>query len=330
VDGTEFLSGASGKKNGTDLLANLFARVQKGYTYVGDKYVPWQVQNPADLRETGNGIRPPMILSVGSCENNGRCIENTTSTGISVNDSSSGFVKAYTPSARMFVRFFAFADANQMPLRKIEIDWGDGRKYPLTGLFRNARGYQQSSCVAGRCQVQQIDDMSSCSSNNECASGRCILQANNSGVGRCLVNKQLNSCTNDQDCGLVASCVSSNAAQSFGTVVDQTCDNNYNQFEHVYQCARIPVDQGGYFHADPNECGGDTRGFPNGCCIYVPKVKVVDNWDWCNGSCPGGLSGNGCFDASSSGGTNECSSSRSGSWTSYDGKILVAPPTRLR
>lgn len=330
ADKSEQLSNASNKNNaeGSGFLGSLFARVHKLYQYFAGGYVKRTDANvfTPDLTETGNGTRPPMILSVGGCDSTGRCIENTTSTGISVNDSSNGDVKVFTPSARVFVRFFAFADANQMPLKRLEVDWGDGRIYPLEGLFRNARGYKQPSCVSGRCQVQQVDDQSSCSSDAQCGSGRCILQATGSGVGKCLVTKQLNACTTDQDCSVVASCVDKNAATTFGTISGVTCDNNYDQFEHVYQCARVPYDQGGYFHANAAECG-DQRAFPNGCCIFVPKVKAVDNWGWCNGYCPGGPGGNGCYDASPKGGINECKN-QSGPWTSYNGRIIVAPPTR--
>lgn len=333
-DGTEEFSNASGKNapQGDSFLGSLFARVHKFYQYFGGEYAHLTQKGlnvfTPDLTETANGVRPPMVLSVGPCSDDGKCLENTTSTGISVNDSSKGDVKVFTPSARMFVRFFAFADANQMPLRRMEIDWGDGRTYPLEGLFRNARGYTQPSCVAGRCQVQQINDLSSCVSDASCSSGKCILQEPGASIGKCVNTQQLNACVNDQDCNPVPTCVEKNSAPTFGTITDLTCDNNYNQFEHVYQCARVPYEQGGNFHASAADCG-DQRAFPNGCCIFVPKVRVTDNWGWCNGNCPSGPGGNGCYDASANGGLNECSLT-TGSWTSYAGRIVVAPPSRLR
>jgi hypothetical protein len=321
------------RQQGSQILSELFARVRSVYEYTQGTYAKTAAPNDfvQDRTETANGIRPPVVLSVGSCDDTGKCLENTTTTGISVNDSDGGLVKVLTPSARMFVRFFAFADANQMPLRHLEVDWGDGRVYPLDGMFRNARGYKQATCVANKCQIEQVDDMSQCSQNSDCASGKCIRQDAKSDIGRCLEVKQFNACVNDQDCNLVPACVEKTTAASFGTVADLTCDNNYFQFEHVYQCARIPVSQGGNFYASANDCG-DPRSFPNGCCVFVPKVRVIDNWGWCNGYCPGGVGGNGCYNDTQNSGANEClgSASTTGSWNAFNGRIIVAPPIRPR
>jgi hypothetical protein len=271
-----------------------------------------------------------MIFPVKDCDISGRCIEDHSSTGITINDSNGQDVRVFTPSARVYARFFAFADADQMPLRRMEVDWGDGRKYPLDGLFRNYRGYTQPTCNATTkvCEASQIDDLSACSTDSQCGSGKCVLQSAGSGVGKCLVTRQLNACRTDADCTRVAACTDVSQARTFGTITDRTCDNNYAQFEHVYQCTRLPVSQGGNFEPNPDLCG-DRRAFPNGCCIFVPKVQVTDNWGWCNGACSGGVGGEGCYDASFKNGRNECGESL-GAWTRFKGRIIVAPPALRR
>ena len=96
-------------------------------------------------------------------------------------------------------------------------------------------------------------------------------------------------------------------------MLDKTCDSSYFYSEKTYDCKK-----GG-----PNyeaTCGSKTAEFPDGCCIYVPKVQVLDNWGWCNGDCEG--KGLGCY---ADGAQNDCSSSNSNAWTSFAGKVYVKP-----
>jgi hypothetical protein len=348
----EVLSNASSLllDEGTSLLGNLFARVSNYYQYffnegvqgntVQQSYVRLALTNrlDADKTESGNlsnGVpKPPMVFPVGDCDIQGHCTELHASGGISVNDVASGNVRVFTPSARMYARFFAFADANQMPLRKVTVDWGDGHKYPLDGLFRNNRGYSPATCNvnAGRCQAQQVDDTSACNDDGQCGGGTCVRQSTGSTVGKCLFTRQFNACKTNADCTQVAACTDKSVATTFGTIVDQTCDNNYVQFEHVYQCTRLPISAGGNFEAVAANCGANgTRDFPNGCCVFVPKVQVQDNWGWCNGTCntAGGPGGAGCYDGTFIGKANECDKDP-GAWTKFNGKILVAPPALPR
>ncbi|MFB6226126.1 MAG: hypothetical protein ABEJ02_02130, partial [Candidatus Paceibacteria bacterium] len=71
-------------------------------------------------------------------------------------------------------------------------------------------------------------------------------------------------------------------------------------------------------------------------CVYRPKVQVLDNWGWCNGSCPNHIGkdgqGNrtkvthpnneGCYTGGVT--TNQCDEDPR-AWTKFKGKIIVVP-----
>ncbi len=327
------------REMGAQLFSMLFARPRAIYQFGNGSYL--RVENAPsniftrdyteNINVSATGVpKPPIVLPVGACDSSGHCVEGLGGTGISVNDRDGGDVRIFTPTARVFVRFFAFADANQMPLRQLSVNWGDGRVYPLKGLFRNFRGYRPATCNTQlrQCEMEVMDDLSSCSTDGECGGrGRCVVQAPGSSVGKCVVKRTAGACASDEECDQTSMCTDvANSPQTFGTIAGQTCDSNYAQFEHVYQCTRTPVSQGGNFEPDPAKCG-DPRSFPTGCCIFVPKVQVKDNWGWCNGRCAGGVGGDGCY--TKVGGLDECTSNPS-AWTSYGGRIIVAPPTVRR
>ena len=49
--------------------------------------------------------------------------------------------------AKINLKFFAYADKDHMPLRRVMIDWDDGLGgIPRDGYFRNHRGARQGRC----------------------------------------------------------------------------------------------------------------------------------------------------------------------------------------
>ena len=72
-----------------------------------------------------------------------------------------------------------------------------------------------------------------------------------------------------------------------------------------------------------------------GCCIFRPRVHVLDNWGWCNGDCPGvpGGAGGGCYDGSwDERRDNECNTdypdefhTTKNPWTPTNVKVIVVP-----
>jgi hypothetical protein len=292
---------------------------------------------PTDVTEDANPIpKPPMIFPAVNCDANGRCIEDHTQTGVSINDIFDKDVIIPISSSRVFMRFYAFADADQMPLRGVTVDWGDGYKDPVLGMFRNHRGYKQPTCnkATKQCEITTTDDSKPCRADAQCgAGGKCILQTADSiigtAIGKCVTPQTTGKgCEVDSDCDeLVGICQGKDTAKSFGHIQDQSCDNDYIQFTHVYQCTRLPRANGGNFEPDPAKCGPR---FPNGCCIFQPKVQVKDNWGWCSGKCTDvlkGGGGDGCYDGTflERAKPNECAES-AGAWVPFGKRVIVSPP----
>lgn len=332
------------KAQGKGYLSRLFARINKIYNFDLTKGYNLDDQEKIDITETTNPIpRVPWVFPAVQCDTQGRCIEDNSAPGVTVNNVLDKDVRIPLQSGRVFMRFFAFADKDQMPMRNVKVIWGDEKEGEpiegLPGLFRNHRGYKQPVCKFdqngnnGKCTISQIDENRPCSQDLDCGIagvGKCILTASSTPIGKCLVEKKLNSCTSQDDCDLVSQCLDKTVATHFGEILDQTCDNEYIQFTHVYSC----VQGGKGWEQDPRQCDGkDASGsaFPRGCCIFKPRVQIKDNWGWCNGGCPGGVGGAGCYDASLSdpNRTDECEKDeRGGASVPFKGKVILAPPVR--
>jgi hypothetical protein len=229
-------------------------------------------------------------------------------------------------SVSAVVNFFAWADDNRMPLRQVRVDWQDGRT-PITnqntiGLYKNRKpvcfgdGHSQDFCAAD-------------------------------------VSKGL-ACKDDRDC-LVGSCRTINASYGnrFGSNVT-ACQEEYFEFVHDYTCTRGDIPGQGQ---EPSEnkaryvkrVNDDRAIHPKTAeklyrlgltptswvCVYKPRVQVMDNWEWCNGSCgdPADPERNtGCYAQLPNprgGFTDQCDVTSNSPWTTYKGSIIVIPPTPL-
>ncbi|OGL65717.1 hypothetical protein A3B21_04555 [Candidatus Uhrbacteria bacterium RIFCSPLOWO2_01_FULL_47_24] len=108
----------------------------------------------------------------------------------------------------------------------------------------------------------------------------------------------------------------------------------YYRYDHVYSCSG-PGDPNWKAATGANACpDADFNGLYGGCCVFTPKIQVVDNWGFCNGTCPtvvispatGQLlspsDGSNCIDA-------ECDDvnpfTSDNPWTSFAGDIVIAP-----
>lgn len=224
--------------------------------------------------------------------------------------------------------FFAFADDNRMPIRRVMVNWGDGSDIlndGRHGLYKNRKPYceldngTQKFCMPfGRPDVA--------------------------------ISKQL-TCKEDEDCttqGERCLSVRDTYGDRFGSS-SRACTAGYFEFVHDYTCSRsdIPVNGGAVdpLKADYVKKVSDAifdettrqRLLAQGLrpdsyvCIYQPKVQVLDNWGWCNGSCNG--EGNtGCYsDQVIAPGRvkNLCDPHSVDAWTKYRGQIIVIPPPPL-
>ena len=324
----------SDRSVGEKYLNQLFARINQTFSYLvtprgAGSDIPSGYLNlsfvPIDITETANPIpKPPLVFPVAECDSENKCLEDNTAVGFTINDRSKGDVSFFTSSARVFMKFFMLADHNQMPLRKVTVNWGDGYIYPLEGLYQNHRGYKQSICripttgSSGTCEVSELDDESPCRADADCgANGVCVRVAPGSAFGKCLRTRSLGiACQSSTQCPRTETCQDSTIAKSFGKVKSQTCSSDYVQFDHVYQCYR---GQPNNFFNTRAQCGG----LMDECCVYQPKLQVKDNWGWCTGLCRGGAGGDGCYEKASGG---ECSSAES--FIPFGGRIIVRPSAR--
>ncbi len=297
---------ASGKslQSGATSLSEIYAKISSVWVWGTGPYT--QTGAPYNVTETqGTAASAPKIRPLGACKSGSHCLEGA-SNGFVLNDLSAGNVVFSSGGvAPVNIKFFAFADKNQMPIRQMKVDWGDGTGIvDLNGYFRNQRG-----AVAGNCD----------SKTNTCFIPSVISTAGNPpGSAPVTINTGL-SCAGNADCSNSDSCLPENLARNFGQIVDKTCDNAYQRFDHVYKCTRDALN--GWNAACPD------ASISGGCCVFRPKVQIKDNFGWCNGSCRGAGNASGCYDATWGGtrgsGVDECVSAAA--WTTSAVQVIVAP-----
>lgn len=246
-----------------------------------------------------------------------------------------------TESFTAVVNFFAYADHNQMPLRRVVVDWQDGsRILDQKGFYKN----RKPLCAPSETQ----------------------------GIGECVVNADINfeeagfdirtgfSCSVDADCARVSyptcseyvaqlesqtnsdfacsgnsgnvitnygiSCRTSNTPH-FGDT-PRACVDDYFTFTHSYTCTTANATR--TVQSVANE-GTRRRLFNLGLsaedkvCVFQPRVQLLDNWGYCNGVDANGNPTKYWNDTVSS----VCDSFLENVWTSYAGEIVVVPRSTL-
>lgn len=243
------------------------------------------------------------------------------------------------------MRFFAFAGNEQMPIRKLAVNWGDAA--PGAGdnfisgdpsFYRNQRGATNGVCKLDqysgsrdtkRCFLPKVfvdDTVGSLSQGTETP-----------GFANPVLYFQ-STCKSDSDCQQFDICqprgngiqtASQDQSEWFGIRRDKTCNSGFFEFkDHEYACDKIVNAD---YYKNPNECPGGAGAYPGGCCMYQPKVFVQDNWGWCTGNCTKDINGKdaGCFGGVGSA-TQQCldenSLPQSKAWQTFggvDGKVII-------
>ncbi|MBI5023309.1 MAG: hypothetical protein HZC05_04100 [Candidatus Magasanikbacteria bacterium] len=91
----------------------------------------------------------------------------------------------------------------------------------------------------------------------------------------------------------------------FGDSSD-ACEEGFYQFTHIYECVS----------------GGAGWDAVFSSCKFTPKVQVLDNWGWCNGTCKTNDVSGGCWQGE---GENTCDKDKSQPWTPFSGQIIITP-----
>ncbi len=188
--------------------------------------------------------------------------------------------------------FFAFADDNRMPIRRVLIDWGDDE--PITnegvwGNYKNKKPFCEPTNAGGTPSV-----------------GLCRKNGETAPTG-------LTCLSSDDECPLDYECLDADELLEldhtnipedfdrydqvrFGNLPracedgNQTNKNAYFQYKHIYGCDKknqqeiglIPDEILSPYHKERlSKLGWEDD---DKVCIYRPRIQVMDNWGWCNGS----------------------------------------------
>jgi hypothetical protein len=170
--------------------------------------------------------RPPRVAAPDTrdCPVPGQCPISLLDT-VAFDGLSEGAVVAGGGQHKSSLRFYAWAAHNQMPLRQVIVDWGDGQTQTVDDTrLKNRKPF---------CGVQKECELApglTCQTNDDCppATGRCVQ------VGVCASAPQ-RTCTSDNDCtvgGVEDRC---QIRTMFGNATD-ACQQDYFDFAHVYTC----------------------------------------------------------------------------------------------
>jgi hypothetical protein len=167
----------SAKTAGLEEFKKLFIKTWRGYEKEMDRnftrdYGTANLGKAFDAREKDKLVsvtNAPRVAAVNvnncSASVDGLCGESTPSNstfgGLTVNDVTDRDVADNLGSYKATIKFYAMADKNHMPLRRVIFDYGDGSPVaPNEGWFKNHRGCREDAAVCG-------DDSRICGSNGD-------------------------------------------------------------------------------------------------------------------------------------------------------------------
>ena len=262
--------------------------------------------------DAGSTHRAPTIMSVGYCKNS-KCEEGTKG-AFSVNSQEEGNVFGSMGQAFVSVSFYAYANPNQMPIRNINVDWGNSKEWrdepedwphdkmggstTNDNFYKNYRGYNPNGSGSEMCNPDNLGwggDPSACQTGYVTFTNSYTCTATD--VAKLEAEPRL--------CELI-------------TLPDGT------EVLKQSPCTGAGTITALSDHAD-------------GACVFQPRVSVLDNWGWCTGSCDGGSDDTGeCYEGDSD--NNECDIQNCpGSttcnvggtvnpWINFNGFVVVTPP----
>lgn len=216
------------------------------------------------------------------------------------------------------IKFFAYADDNRMPIRKVTVNWSDGHSNSqndvtnLTrqGFYKNSKPFCSSlknGEVMPLCQMVEtsLTPNVKMPSNLTCRdtgennidkgkSKDCPIELG--AAQKCLTSIELNTGNFE---GMDPKDAYSYGAPRFGST-PRACSTEPFEFVHTYNC----TDDGQKVTVADAELSPSTKtrllameGVKNDTeiCIYKPKIQLIDNWGYCNGRCVGGAGGDYCY-----------------------------------
>jgi len=245
------------------------------------------------------------------------------------------------------MRFYAWADHNQMPIKRIKVNWNNN-----VFQAKDQTGLTDDSVRAGLQDGYFPNFKPGCDGDTQNVRFECKIGIWETGL----------SCEGEEDtesCGAYPGSICAPVSPKFGnrpeSCVPQPVIRQFN-----YTCENLDVPEGGTavdnnsFNVTPvgilqarlmNYFGlsadaakewynylRNVRNLENSdyVCVYQPKVQVLDNWGWCTGSCKTTGSG-GCYNGDIGENVKQCEESGDPSmiygkeWVRFQNVIIVAP-----
>lgn len=293
-------------------LSQFFARIFAFWSFndeaestTGTGAYQQYVQDTVDLRSLGDeyGVdandgtpTAPVIAAVTDVCTGEVCVEGANN-AFSVNGSAGNVFEAER-SFRADVRFYAWADTNQYPIRKVLVDWNDGMDTVEAG---------DSGSMSG-----------SITNDNYYKAHRGLSNITQQPI-----------CTNDSDPAVEWGKTSDSCTSDpFQFTHHYKCTQGLLNW--INSTGRL-------CSTTPNDSSLTTSGpctFDGQSCVFQPRVYVEDNWGYCAGECtvdseevacfgttPSALESVGMCDYVGQPGTNTSKDP----WVYYNGYIQVAP-----
>lgn len=267
-----------------------------------------------ELKNTAYSISAPKVFGV-RLDNKNKTVLGKEDT-ISINKISNSAIIVPGPLTivdnspyNANINFYAYADDDQMPIKQVKVDFGEGKDIlnaGTKGLYQNHKPYcGDEPGSVGRCLGTQI----TCDIKNSTQKGNpeCIEAMGSGSI-----------------------CVGNDIENFFGDS-NRACTDIPFDFSHKYVCGDkydvSSANKKNLIVLDNANCfdGGETLAYCQALkeniqgktssdyfCYYQPRVQITDNWGYCNNGYYGEDDAN-------------CHKDNISSWTKFKGYLIVLP-----
>lgn len=200
------------------------------------------------------------------------------------------------------LNFYAIADDNRMPIKRVVIDWGNDRSSAdgygaidrFRGLYKNRKPFCDSAD-----QVSQVETGLCLDGNNQPTNLTCEQDRD------CPIELRGSTATPNRVCASPDTLMNSptyrdtlHSVPKFGNS-QRACESRYFEYLGVYSCSLQDVNSanppayvrninnltfnGVDFGARVREVLGANPNNIQNVCVFRPRVQILDNWGYCNG-----------------------------------------------
>ena len=292
------------------MLYQMFAKVFEVTEFNGNSYVAPQslrfdikdAASPIWAREVGSAVAKqfdyyvPKIGSVDmlSCLSPGPAgcgMNRLNQFTVNTTDDEDVYIAG---SGIASIKFFAWADAAQMPLRSFKVDFDNGATIYQSDS-KNHANYKYLCGITTFCKGANSEDSNiPCENNQQCAKFNNTWTCQEPANGTEAKKRGGFGSTTDKGCterfyeifGNYSCDVKDLYDPSVGRAVwkeDIAAEKKYGNGGHFAVMRNKPVNSWDILLTQKAQWMGLTDG--SVVCAYRPKVQILDNWGWCSGRC---------------------------------------------